>query len=448
MLREAALRWRMAVAGLLVWLGAPIGRAAEPPRPEIPVVEIPSPLHLDDAVRIFRERGFDLLLADANAEGARADLRTAQAFPNPALTATGGHTFTYDPGRCAGCSATTVTAGLSDQGLVTDFLIGKRRLKIDVARQALEASERSRADAERVLLATVKQQYIQTVLARVLLDFARETAHSLAETARLVSDRLRAGDASEADTARADTAKLEAEQAVDAAGGQLAAAHAQLAFLLAVRGPAPMFEVEEHLPSPRTPAAIAGTAPDALITLAEEHRPDLAAATAQARVAESTLALARRERIPDVALTGNYEQEGRGQNALQPPTANFGIQLLLPLLDRNQGNIAKSDALLRTQRLLRDKLEAQVTADVRAAWSAFVSSRARAERSEAALLDRARRAHDLVGYQYQKGAVSLFERLDAERMHVAAVVESYQTLADFWTSLYRLEAAVGMELDR
>src|SRR5262245_24040528 len=151
--REAALRWRLAVAGLLVWLGAPSGRAAEAPRPE---VEIPSPLHLEQAVSIFRERGFDLLLADANTAGARADLRTAQAFPNPALTAAGGRAFTYDPDRCdhPGCSATSVSAGLSDQGLVADFLIGKRRLKIDVARQALAAAWWSRRESERVLTTT------------------------------------------------------------------------------------------------------------------------------------------------------------------------------------------------------------------------------------------------------------------------------------------------------
>jgi cobalt-zinc-cadmium efflux system outer membrane protein len=439
----------MAVAGALLRLGvASLGHAGEPSA-TVPAAEIPSPLHMGDAVRIFRERGFDLLIADAATESARGDLKTAQAFPNPAVTAAGGRSFTYDPGRCdhPGCSATSVAAGLSDQGLIADLLIGKRRLKIDVAHEALAAAERSREDAARVLLATVKQQYIQTVLARVLLDFARETAHSLGETWRLVIDRLRAGDVSEADAARAETAKLEAEQAVDAAGQQLAAAQAQLAFLLAVRGAVPAFEVDERLPVPRTPAALAGTTPAGLIALAEEHRPDLAAAAAQARSAEAALALARRQRLPDVALTGNYQQEGRGQDALQPPTATFGVQLPLPILDRNQGGIARSESQLRSQRLLRDKLDAQITADVRTAWATFAAARARAERAQSALVESARRARDLVAYQYQKGAVSLFERLDAERVYVAAVVESFQALADFWTSLYQLEASVGMELE-
>src|SRR4030095_1829061 len=90
---------RMAVAGALLRLGvASLGHAGEPSA-TVPAAEIPSPLHMGDAVRIFRERGFDLLIADAATESARGDLKTAQAFPNPAVTAAGGRAFTYTPGR-------------------------------------------------------------------------------------------------------------------------------------------------------------------------------------------------------------------------------------------------------------------------------------------------------------------------------------------------------------
>src|SRR5262249_60621983 len=139
-------------------------------------------------------------------------------------------------------------------------------------------------------------------------------------------------------------------------------------------------------------------------------------------------------------------REGGGEDAIQPPTAAFGVSLPLPILDRNQGGIAKSEAELRTRRLLREKVEAQVTTDVRTAWAAFESARARTERSQAQLLEKARRARDLVVYQHQKGAVSLFERPDTEPTYVAATIEAFQAVADYWTSLYLLDAAVGTEL--
>jgi outer membrane protein, heavy metal efflux system len=430
----------------LLLCAAPPARAGEEPLAPLAATDIPRHLSLDDAVQIFRERGFDLLLADAATASAKGDLRAAQAFPNPVVAASGGHSFTYDASMCPGCSATAVNASISDQGLLMDLLVGKRRLKIDVAQQALAAATLSRADAERTLIGLVKQQYTQAVLARLLLDVAHETAKNQAATSSLVDTRLRSGDASEADAARAETAKLEADQAVDAAVQQVEATRAQLAFLLAVRDAVPAFDVDDQLPSAHTPRTVGDSTQDSLTALARENRPDLAAADAQVHSAESGLALARRQRVPDVAVVGGYQQEGRGNEAIQPPTANFGVSLPLPILYRNQGEIAKAEATLTAQHVQRDKVDAQLVTDVRSAWAAFTSARARVDRLETRLLERAHRARDLVDYQYQKGAVSLFERLDAERTFVTVEVEYYQAEADFWTSLYQLEQAVGTEL--
>jgi cobalt-zinc-cadmium efflux system outer membrane protein len=431
---------------LLLVCGGPRARASEEPLAQPAAPEIPRHLTLDDAIHIFRQRGFDLLLADAATAGAKGDLRAAQAFPNPVLAASGGHAFNYHPSGCPGCSPTQLVTSVSDQGLLMDLLVGKRRLKIDVAQQALAAAMLSRADAERTLIGLLKQQYTQTVLARLLLDVAHENAKNQAATAALVDTRLRSGDASEADAARAETAKLEADQAVEAAVQQLEAARAQLAFLLAVRDAVPAFDVDDRLPPARTPSAVGDSTQDSLTALAREHRPDLAAAEAQVHGAESGLALARRQRVPDVAVVGGYQQQGHVTDAIQPPTASFGVSLPLPILYRNQGEIAKAEATLTAQHVQRDKVDAQLVTDVRGAWAAFTSARARVDRLETRLLERARRARDLVDYQYQKGAVSLFERLDAERTFVTVEVEYYQAEADFWTALYQLEQAVGTEL--
>ena len=438
------MRFRAFLSVLLLVCASHRALGGEEPAP-VPAPDIPQHLTLDEAVEIFRARGFDLLLADAAAAGARGDLRAAQAFPNPLLAASGGHSFTYDK-PCDGCSASALNTNVSDQGLLMDLLVGKRRLKIDVAKQALAAAELSRADAQRTLVGLVKQQYTQAVLARLLLDVARETAKSQTATFNLVDTRLRSGDASEADAARADTAKLEADQAVDVAVQQVETARAQLAFLLAVRDTLPAFEVDDHLPPARTPPSVEASTQDSLIALGREHRPDLAAADAQVHSAEAGVALARRQRVPDVALVGTYSQEGHGNNAIQPPTASLGVSLPLPILYRNQGEIAKAESTLTAQHVQRDKLDAQIVNDVRTAWAAFESAQVRVARMEGPLLKRAREARDLVDYQYQKGAVSLFERLEAERTFVNVNTEYDQTEADFWTALYQLEQAIGQEL--
>jgi len=400
-------------------------------------------------VQIFHERGFDLLLADAAVASAEGDLAIARAFPNPAVSGATGTTWGgYDPGKCetSGCSRQPWNATVSDQGLLVDLVVGKRRLKTDAARAALRAARLSRADADRTLTAVLKQQYVQTALAEAVLGFAREAAESAAQTADLVALRFRAGDVSEADSARADTEKLSALQAVDAAQHELVEAKRSLAFLLGARGADVDFEVDPQLPSGSPPPALAGATVDALVAEARQKRPDLAAIQLQVASAEASVALARRQRFPDIALNAGYAQEGRGQQAIQPPTATFGISTTLPLLYRNDGEIAKAEASLRAQELARAKLDAQIARDVTSAFAAFESAASRSQRMETQLLDRARRARDLVDYQFKKGAASLLELLDAQRTFVATNAEYYQNMSDYWNAIYELEEAVGAEL--
>jgi cobalt-zinc-cadmium efflux system outer membrane protein len=65
---------------------------------------------------------------------------------------------------------------------------------------------------------------------------------------------------------------------------------------------------------------------------------------------------------------------------------------------------------------------------------------------EGRLLERSKRARDLVQLQYQKGAASLLEYLDAQRTYIANNVEYLQELANYWIAVYQLEAAVGMDM--
>jgi outer membrane protein, heavy metal efflux system len=420
--------------------------AVSAPAPSEPA--IPAHLSLGDALRIFHERGFDLLLADAAVASAEGDLTIARAFPNPQVAGATGASFGYDPGKCdtSGCSRQPWNASVTDQGLLVDLVVGKRRLKTDVARAALQAARLSRVDADRTLTSLLKQQYVQTVLAGAVLGFAREAADSATQTAGLVTLRFRAGDVSEADTARADTAMLEAEQAVDAAQQALVAAQRSLAFLLGARGADVDFEVDPQLASGSPPAALAGATVDALVVEAREKRPDLAATQQLLASAEASVALAKRQRFPDVALVAGYAQEGRGQQAIQPPTATLGISATLPLLYQNAGEVAKAEAALRAQQIALAKLDAQITRDVTSAFVAYTSAASRIQRMESQLLDRARRARDLVDYQYKKGAASLLELLEAQRTYVATNAEYYQDMGDYWNALYALEEAVGAEL--
>jgi len=58
----------------------------------------------------------------------------------------------------------------------------------------------------------------------------------------------------------------------------------------------------------------------------------------------------------------------------------------------------------------------------------------------------AERAFSITRLQYDKGAATLMDFLDAQRTYIATNVEYLQDLANYWTAVYQVEEAVGMEL--
>jgi cobalt-zinc-cadmium efflux system outer membrane protein len=406
--------------------------------------EQPPPLTLDAALALFRTRGFDLLIADAAVDSARADEVIAGALPNPSFSVARGTTSTYDPTKCAGCSSTSIAAGVTDPGALSDILSRRRALRQAVARAALNATQQTRADVERTLELTLKQQLLAAELAKESLANAREAQSISGETLHLVETRYKAGAVSEADVARAEAQKLEADQAVDLAMQNLASAKELLAFLLGYRD-APDLDVADDLTHGRKAAALASVSKSDLLAEARAHRPDLAAANFHVTGARGALALAKRLLIPEFQPSLQYSAEGRGQSAISPPTITLGVSTTLPVLYRYRGEIAKAAADLHTQELQQQKIDAQIASDVGVACASFTGAQSRVARFEGRLLDRAARARDLVKLQYEKGAASLFEYLDAQRTFLSTQLEYLQALNDYWTAVFQLEQATAME---
>ena len=405
--------------------------------------QLPDSVTLDQSLQMFRQRGFDLLIADAAVAGAEGDVKIAGAVPNPNWQLWGSYTTATNMGN----APWGVNAGLGDSNALEDTISGKRGLRLKVARAALAAARMSRNDAQRTLELMVKTAYIQSVLARDSLDFALQVQTGATQIFELNQTRYKAGAISEAELAKIETAKLQADQAVDAATQTLRAAKLQLAFLLGVRGTVPDFKVDQDLPQFRVPPALASATAVSLLDEALSHRPDLKAADRQRDRAQAAIALAKRDRFPDISLNLQYQQQaGFDASAVQPPTLSLGLMGTLPLFYFQRGEIMRAEADFRTQDLQRAKLEAQLSSDVESAFNAFASTRKLVERMEARLLDRSKRARDLVSLQYQKGAASLLEYLDAQRTYIANNVDYMNELASYWTAVFQLEAAVGMDL--
>jgi cobalt-zinc-cadmium efflux system outer membrane protein len=437
-------RWLAVAAALL--LAAPHAGGAPLPTASAEPVTIPAQLPRAEALRLFRTRGLDLLIADAAVLSARGDVETAGAVYNPGISGYAGPTFNYEAGAgCRGCQQLSAGFSLTDNGALFDVLTGKRGLRVQVAQAAFAAARLGRSDAQRTLEFQVKQQYMQLAMAIVSYDFAREIQQSMQQTWEL--NKLRYPKViDEGALARIEIQKLEAEQALDAARNAVRQAQLGLAFLLGVRTLVPDFTVEPNLFRFQVPPALANATEESLIAQALASRPDLRAALVQKDRAQGALKLARRLQFPDISVQMQYVQLGVGQDAGQPPSLAFGLAMNLPVFYQQQGEIRRAHADQATQDLQYSKSLAQVRSDVGTALSAFRTARQQVERMESTLLDSAQKSRDIVNLQYRAGSATLIDFLDAQRTYIAINQEYFQDLLSYWTAVYQLEQAIGAEL--
>jgi cobalt-zinc-cadmium efflux system outer membrane protein len=428
------------------------------PTPEAP--RLPAKLTLNDSLRILRERGLDLLIAEAAVSSAEGDLRIAGAVPNPGLSLSYGTSFygSCTPASGFNCPAPnpppSLTAGLSDSNALEDFLSGKRGLRKDVASAALEVAKLSRSDAERNLVFQVKEQFAQVILAVGALTFAREVADASVTLLEKTELKKTAGAISNADVLRMKVAKLESDQAVDQALQNVRTAKAGLAFLLGARGSVPDFEVDQpELTQFSVPGKLKDATRDGMLSSALRSRPDLLAQRAQAQRAEASLALAHRLRFPDIGLSLGYTQQGTDANtgapngSITPPTFSVGLSAPLPIFYQQQGEGLKAEADLRTQQLQAAKLEAQVVNDLETSYATYVAAQALVQRMESGtLLESAKKALDAVSAQREFGAASMLDYLAARQTFIATRVEYLNDLTNYWTAVFGLEKATGEEL--
>lgn len=412
---------------------------------ELQPSSIPAQLSLDEALRLFQSRGLDLLLADSAVAQVEGDLRIARALPAPQLALSTGKTQGYIP-QLPGQSDRSYGATVSDGGAFGDLLSGRRGLRVRTAEAALRAARLGRKDAQRTVGTQVKMLFVQLALAKLNLDLSTQVRDGARRTLELVQKRYSAGAVSEVEVSRAEVAFLETEQTLDASRQSMDATRASLAFLLGERGPVPSFEAVGSFDHPQVPTELATATPQALLDMAWAHRPDLAATLAQVEKAEAAFSLARREWVPDTGWSLGVSQQGTGQDALQPRTWTLGLSLTLPSPSRVQGDTARARADLQSQGLQRQKLEAQVAMEISSGWANFQSGSHRLVRMEGRLLDQAKKAADLVAFQYERGATTLLDVLDAQRTWISVKAEYLQNLNDYWNGIFQLEQSLGKEL--
>jgi outer membrane protein TolC len=122
-----------------------------------------------------------------------------------------------------------------------------------------------------------------------------------------------------------------------------------------------------------------------------------------------------------------------------------GLQINLPVFDRNQGAITAAEADARAAEDNVAVLRNQIVSEVTLARQEYQMRRDQYLQTFRPLLDRAVEISDISRAAYREGGLDLVRLLDAERLRIEAQISWVNALLSYHQSVMALEYAEGVE---
>ena len=391
---------------------------------------VPTRLTLDLATEILLLRNPTILRERQNIAIARADVISARLRPNPefGLNSESYPLFAANPGPFFQRQELILRVG---QPIET---AGKRRKRTRVAEQEVEVAGTFLQDTIRQLKLELGQRYYSAVLAKANLELARGVLNQFDEVIRLNEARYRQGEISGLDLNRVQTERLRFFNDVLDAELQLRNAKTALLELLGAADLSADVEVAEPLQFQPLKGDLGELQSQALAARADlvAQRELLERDRRQKSVEEALAA-------PNITPFFGYKRNETFNSVV------FGIDVPLPFFNRNQGGIARVNALISQRQSEIERVRLQVQSEVQQAYQTVQSQEERVRVLDASYVPSARRARDIAQTSYRLGALDLIAFLDAERAYRETLRSYNRTLFDHQVAVFQLQAAVGKE---
>lgn len=167
-------------------------------------------------------------------------------------------------------------------------------------------------------------------------------------------------------------------------------------------------------------------------------RPDLQPYRQAIAQAAANVRLQQANARPDPEVLAGYKRTS-GYD-----TIVAGVQINLPLRNRNEGNIAAAQADVNAATAAQRAAERAARTEVDAAFANYESRRSLVTGTLPALRERAREIAQISNGAYREGGADLLRLLDAERGRIEADLLYYRALTDFQLSVVELQSALGL----
>lgn len=197
----------------------------------------------------------------------------------------------------------------------------------------------------------------------------------------------------------------------------------------------------------------------ALIQLAGSHRPDLAAQRANEAVASADLRQQVALGKADATFSASYERPSAGfaQLAVDPSGilrpirqtfnyANFGLNISLPVFNRNQGAVAAGSAAINSAHSRSAAVDLTLRHEVAQNLIRYKGAQARVAVYGSGVRDQAAKNLDVVRQVYRYGRSTLLDVIAEQRRFIDIETGYTGVLAGAYAARVALEQAVGTDL--
>jgi cobalt-zinc-cadmium efflux system outer membrane protein len=417
----------VAIALILIVLGAPAAARGQPPDLEVTVDEL--------VARAVAENP-DLEAVRADLRAAQGRVRQAALRPNPMVELGGQKALGPDNNLMVGL---TVPLDLN----------GRKEGRVGVAEREADVRRALLAERERRLRAEVRLKAGEVLAARRNLEVADDLLAVNREALALVRRRVSEGAATplEENLTLVEVNRLEASR--ELLGSRLEIATLGLKALAALR-PDDALTLRGDLTAPPVVPVRAMALPQAL-----SDRPDLRAARAEVAAARARVHKEEAEGRWDASVNVGYQRQDFGyglqglteSGARRPIQDVFhyfggGVSIMLPVRNQNQGNVAAARAETTAAERRQEFMELMARQEVDATFAQHAAARSSQGLYERGVRDVARRNLDVVREAYRLGRGTLLDVIAEQRRYIEIENGYTDVLKQVYDAAVEIERAV------
>jgi outer membrane protein, heavy metal efflux system len=401
-----------------------------------PATQSPAPapsvvITIDQAIELAKKNNPSLQATRMGIQQNKAQEITANLRPNPVLSLDAQYLPLFSPDQF---SSTYIDETVQfDAGVGYLFERGKKRQhRLQAVKDLTSVTESQVADAERALVANVAEQFVAALLAKSNYEFAVQLLQSYQQTVKISQEQHAAGAMSKADLLKIQLQTLQFQTDVSMARIAKVQALALLRQYLGFDSVPADFDVAGKLAYEPLSLQLEDFQARAL-----SLRPDLQASQRSITAADSQAALAKANGKQDFNLSFDYTHLNSSN------LGAFYFNIPLPIFNRNQGEIARTQYVMTQAQFLEKAAEQQVLTEVKNAYEAVRSGEDVIRLYNNGYQQQAQQSLDITKFSYEHGAASLLDFLDAERSYRATELSYRQALATYMSALEQLRQAVG-----